>query len=317
MISRRHLRIKVMQDLYAYFCTDEKDIIKAEKELLSNIAKVEDLFLYQVLLLIEMNHYAWQLLEDAKTKFIPTEEEKYPITKFVNNAFIEQIAHNIEFNQMVTNKKINWTINPEIPRKIFLDFKTTEEYQKYLSAESSYSADKNIVMQIIKKNLFDNEVLLAFYEEMSIYWTDDIYLANIMMLHMLKTINKDFNEHSSFKALYHESEKNEKDDLEMARMLFLKTIIHHEEYEKMISDKTHNWELDRIAKIDILLMKMALCEILKMPTIPTKVTLNEYIDISKMYSTTKSCVFINGILDKIIGDLKNDDKIKKTGRGLM
>jgi len=317
MISRRHLRIKAMQYLYGYFMSENDNPIRGEKELLTSVAKVEDLFLYQVLLLVEINQYAWRLSEDASSKFFPDESEVEPIERFIDNRVVKQLAENAEFSSLVKERGVNWSAQPDIARKIFNDFRMTPEFKKIKDQPDTYAADKDFMLRFIKKNIFENENLQAFYEEINLYWSEDIDLANIMLMHLLKAMNINFNEISSFTALYHEPAEDEKEDLEMIRNIYRKTILNNKEYESIISAKTQNWEVDRIAQIDILIMKMALCEILEMPSIPVKVTLNEYIDISKMYSTPKSSIFINGVLDKMIEDLRKSNKIKKTGRGLI
>jgi transcription antitermination protein NusB len=306
-----------MQGLYSYFNSADDNINAGERELMKNIARVEELFLYQLSLLTEIHHVAYRLAEDSKLKHIPSKEEQNPNLRFIENKLLVQFSTNREFKKMVADTKVSWTSNPDLPRRIFSDFRAKGEYPKYLESPASYTADRAIIMHLAKKFLFENELLMNIYEEMSIFWVDDIDLANVMLFHVIKNIEENFNEDSSLKKLYHESDEDEKADLEMARDLFRKTIHNSQESERYIADKTKNWEVERIAQMDILLMKMALCEITEMPSIPVKVTLNEYIDISKMYSTPKSNVFINGVLDKIIADLKEHNKIHKTGRGLM
>lgn len=312
MLSRRHLRVKVLQALYAYFQSEKNDLLAGEKELNLSIEKVYDLYISQLLIFPELTHAASFQIEERKNKKLPTSEDLNPNYKFVNNLLIKKIEEDKTLASKVNQRKINWTGEKELIRKLFAKIQKSEVYENYMrNRENLFSEDKEFTAQIFKKFIADDELLLHFYEERSIYWMDDFELVNSMLLKSLKQTKED--EPIIILNLFNDEE----DDRKFMIELFRKTIINSKEYEDMISKKTKNWEVERIAAMDVLIMKMALAEVLNFSNIPVKVSLNEYIDISKRYSTPKSNVFINGVLDKIFNELKADNKIKKTGRGLM
>ncbi|MFN4234804.1 MAG: transcription antitermination factor NusB [Bacteroidia bacterium] len=312
MLSRRHLRVKVLQALYAFFQSEKNDLLAGEKELNLSIEKVYDLYISQLLILPELTHAAAIQIEERKNKKLPTQEDLNPNYKFVNNLLIKKIEEDKRIASIATQRKISWTGEKELIRKIFSAVQKSEWYKTYMQTrENNYQEDAEFTIQIFKKIISQDELLLHFYEERSIYWLDDFELVNSMLVKSLKQTKE--NEPLLILNLFNDEE----DDRKFMVDLFRKTVIHSKEYEEMISEKTKNWEVDRIAAMDILIMKMALAEVLNFSNIPIKVSLNEYIDISKRYSTPKSNVFVNGVLDKIFNELKAENKIVKTGRGLM
>lgn len=312
MLSRRHLRVKVLQALYAYFQSEKNDLYAGEKELMLSIEKLYDLYISQLLIFPELTHAASIQIEERKNKKLPTYEDLNPNYKFVNNLLIKKIEENKTLASKANQRKINWTGEKELFRKLLANIQKSGEYKSYMrNRENSFSEDKEFAAQIFKKFIVKDELLLHYYEERSIYWMDDFELVNSMLLKALKQTKED--EPIIILNLFND----EKDDRKFMIELFRKTIINSKEYEDMISEKTKNWEIERIAAMDILIMKMALAEVLNFSNIPVKVSLNEYIDISKRYSTPKSNVFVNGVLDKIFNELKSKNKIIKTGRGLM
>lgn len=314
MLNRRHLRIKVMQALYAFFQSENNDLRKGEKELLFSIEKIYDLYISILLIIPEIVDFAIRTQEEAKQKMLPTAEDLDPNTKFINNRFVKQLSKNSELYRKAENRKISWRNEPELIKKIFLLVKNSDEYFEYMkSSDSSYEEDKEFIIKIFKKYISEFELLYHYFEEKSIYWMDDFELVNSIIVKTIKTFTPGSNEHTPLMPLY----KDEEDDRNFAIELFRKTIIHNKEYETLIAEKTQNWEVERIAMMDVLLMKMAIAETLNFPSIPVKVTLNEFIEISKNYSTPKSKLFINGILDKLLADFKTGGKINKVGRGLM
>jgi len=314
MLNRRYLRIKVMQALYGFFQSDTRDLAKSERELFSGIDKVYDLYIYQLALLLELQHVANVALEDAKEKHRPTKEELDPNRKFVENKFILQLFENIHLKKEMNNRRINWNNEYELVRKVFNTIKASEIYDKYMnSGEQDYKTDKAFVIEMFKEFIADFELVNHLYEEKSLHWGDDIYLVNPMVVKTLESFSEDAAPDFHLMPLY----KDREDDMDFVRDLFRQTAIRNEENEKLIGDKTKNWEVERIALMDVLLMKMAITEVLHFSNIPVKVTLNEFIEISKMYSTPKSKIFINGILDKLIADFKRDNMLNKMGRGLM
>jgi N utilization substance protein B len=314
MLSRRHLRIKVMQALYGYFNASFDNIGAGEKEIMLSINRFYDLFLYQLLFISEIFETARKQSEDAKQKHLPTKEELNPNTRFINNPFLVALSESKILNDLYQKRNISWVGENEIARRAFSSFKNGKEFEKYLASENNnFEKDKEIVALLVKKYIVDFPPLMQYYEERSIFWVDDIDIVNMILIKIIRSSKVDIVDKSFTDLEWFIDDE----DREFAINLFRKTIMASDQYEKIIADKTHNWELERIAMMDILLMKMAVCELMEFPSIPVKVTLNEYIDLSKMYSTPKSSIFINGILDKLIADFKKNNQIHKSGRGLM
>jgi N utilization substance protein B len=314
MLNRRHLRIKVMQALYAFFQADNSDLAKAEKQLHASIDKVKELYVYILSLLPELADFASKSQDEAKLKRLPTEEDLNPNTKFAKNKLSAAIAANLAFQRAVNSYKISWSNEQELIKKIFLEIRASEIYSNYMSlGESNFVQDRDFMAKVVKTILEDFEPLNYFFEEKSILWTDDFDLAFSMVVKTIRQITEGQPEENFLLPLY----KDEADDKSFMIELFRKTILNNQNYEKLIGEKTQNWEIERIAMMDVLLMKMAIAEILNFSNIPTKVSLNEYIELSKNYSTPKSRIFVNGILDKLLADFKEKGELKKTGRGLM
>lgn len=315
MFNRRNLRIKVMQALYAFYRSENPNLKKCEKELLLSIEKTHDLYIYLFLLITEIANSAGQYAELSKTKHLPTQEDLNLNPKFIKNRFIKQLAENKELKRLIESKRLSWFGDLDIVKNIFLQIKSSDEYAAYLaSSDDSYNADREFIITIFKMHIANFSPLRQFLEQKSIFWAVDIDLVNHMVLKTIISDNSDSrSKNTSLLRQYRDTEE----DRDFVLPLFRKTILHEKEYEKLIGKKAKNWETERIAMIDILLMKMAMCEILEFPTIPVKVSLNEYIEIAKQYSTPRSNIFINGILDKLVAGFKKGKKIKKTGRGLV
>jgi N utilization substance protein B len=314
MLNRRHLRIKVLQALYAYFQSNEDNFRRTENELMQAVERIQDLYLYLLLTFSELKGFAENRMEESAKKIRPTEEDLNPNTKFVDNKIILLLEENKELRRLSEERKVNWVgdEHQEMFRKMFLIIKDSEIYFEYMNNESkTFEDDKAFILELFKVEIANSELLYNFFEEKSIHWIDDIDLACSMVLKTLKTVNE--GEMMELLPLY----KVDDDEQEFIRDLLRKTISMDKENEVLIDELTKNWELDRIAKMDVILMKMAITELQIFNNIPTKVTLNEYIEISKFYSTPKSNGFINGILDKAIDRLQAEKKIVKIGRGLM
>jgi N utilization substance protein B len=259
--------------------------------------------------------YAKKRIEENSRKFYPTEEDLNPNTRFVDNRVIRQLTENKSYNIYVDKYKISWVDEEEMIRKLFIEVRDSKYFREYMnSPECSYEDDKEILIKIVKKIISESDSLHFYYEEKNIYWADDFYTANYLVIKTIKGFDKRQNELTPLPTLF---KNNSDEDREFLINLFRKVILRSDEYFTMIEKKVKNWESDRLAVMDILLLKMALAELLEFPSIPIKVTLNEYIELSKMFSTPKSKVFINGILDKMISELKRNNEIKKTGRGLL
>jgi N utilization substance protein B len=312
MINRRFLRVKVMQALYSYFQSGNTDLPKAEKEMFQQIEKVYELYVYLLVLLTDIHHAANVAIEDNKNKRLPTKEDLSPNSKFINNPILVALNNSEQLKKEVSNRKVSWQNDRDMVRKIFSEIRNGEDYKAYMaSTEQSSKEDKKFLELMVRNHIADNQLLEFWLEEKNIYWTDDIFLV---LTTVLKTIEgAEENGKVTLAPLY----KDLEDDKLFARTLFTKCIAYNQEAEAMISAKTQNWEIERIAFLDVLLMKMALTEVLYLPNIPVKVSLNEYIEIAKQYSTPKSKIFINGILDKAVAELKENGKVQKTGRGLL
>jgi N utilization substance protein B len=314
MLNRRQLRIKVLQALYAYFQSGEENFEKAEKELLQAIERIYDLYIYLLLTFNEVRHVAEYRIEENKKKIRPKKEDLEPNLKFVENQFILALVQNNELRAISEKRKVNWIgdEHQEMFRKIFLQMKESETYISHMnSTETGFEPDKQFAMDLFKAEIANSELLYNFFEEKSIHWLDDIDLACSMALKTVKAAEE--NKEIGILPLY----KKDDDEKEFVLTLMRKTLSMNSINELLIDELTENWELDRIAKMDIILLKMAITELQLFSSIPTKVTLNEYIEIAKFYSTPKSNIFINGVLDKAVERLKKEKKIVKTGRGLI
>ncbi len=316
MLYRRHLRIKVLQSLYSWYTGGQSELPKAERELLEGIDKLYELFIYQLSFVLEVKKFAEERLEQNKKKFYPTEEDLNPNLKFVQNPVFKVLETNKSFHRLVASYKINWSDEEEMIRKFYAELRKTNFYKKYMSsATSSFDEDKKFMIQMTDQLLSEFESLRFFYEEKSIYFVDGYDLVLLLLIKFFETASPRFTEDTPMPGIYKEyKEKNE--DLDFVKVLFRKTILGDDESTEIIKSKTKNWEYDRIPLMDIILLKMAINELQEMETIPLKVTLNEYIELAKYFSTANSKVFVNGVLDKLIGEFKSEGKINKSGRGL-
>jgi len=313
MLNRRHLRIKVLQSLYAFYQSKDDEYVKFEKELFSSIDRIYDLYLYLLLTFSELKTQAERRIEDNKKKILPTEDDLNPNMKFVDNKVVALLESNEGLRRISETRKVNWLgdENQEMFRKMFLQIRESETYFEFMNNEGKeFEDDMAFAVALFKTEIANFPLLYNYFEERDIHWLDDIDLACSMVLKTIKSFTPEGK--NEIMPLY----KDEVDEKEFIQLLFRKTILMDEESEKLIDELTSNWELDRIAKMDIILMKMAIAEFQIFNNIPTKVTLNEYIEISKFYSTPKSNGFINGVLDKAIARLEKEGKIKKVGRGL-
>ncbi len=315
MLNRRHLRIKVLQILYAFYQSDDKDVLKAEKELLQSIERMYDLYIYLLLTLPELTRAASHKIEEKKKKLRPTLEDLNPNRKFVDNALIMSLSSNDQLRKLSEKRKVNWmgAENQEIFRKMFLHILGTETYFEHMeNGLEGDDEDKSFAVQLFKNEVVNSDYLHHFFEEKSIYWLDDIDLCCSMAMKAMKTWKKQDN-YFEILPLFKENDEEKT----FVTSLIKETLLKDEENNVLIAQLAANWELERIATMDIILLKMGITELQICNEIPTKVTLNEYIEISKFYSTPKSNTFINGILDKAIETLKKEGKIVKIGRGLL
>jgi len=308
-----------MQALYAHFQSDDNDLNQSEKGLVSAINSIYDLYIFLLSAILETGDFARNRMEEGRQKFLPTQEEINPNTRFIENQLLLQLDSNRDLRKNINRLKINWSDDQEIFRKIFTQLRDSEAYHKYMnSATSNYRDDKEVLMYLLGEVMLQNEAFISLFEEKNINWADDIDTAAMMVAKTIKKWEATFDEFRVLPPLI-VSPDEEGDDLirDFVIKLFRKTIFKSEVSASLISERAQNWELERIAVLDVILIKMAIVEFTEFPSIPVKVTINEYIEISKEYSTPKSRQFINGILDKLVADLKSEEKIKKSGRGLL
>lgn len=319
MLSRRHLRIKVMQALYAHHQTIDTPLMVSEKKLVTNIESIYDLYIYLISALLETADFARNLMEDARQKFLPTEAEVNPNTRFIENRVLRQLDTNRDVRKHIDRLKISWADEQDIFRRIFFTFRESEPYREYMAAPSiTYKQEKEILVQLLTENLLASDAFVSLFEEKNLYWADDMDTAVMMVLKTIKKWNAQMDEFQPLPPLIVTPDEEGEDLIsQFVLKLFRKSILHNSEFDQIIAERAQNWELERIAILDVILIKMALTEFIDFPSIPVKVTINEYIEISKEYSTPRSRQFINGLLDKIAVDFKAQDKIKKSGRGLL
>jgi len=313
MISRRLLRIKALMALYAFNRREDEDLAQAEKELMFSIGKSYDLYHYLLLLVLEVADIAEEKIDRALQKRIPTPEDLNPKRRFIDNRVIAQLRKNIEFKNYISSKKLSWVNNSHIPRLLYNKMLAWEGYEEYMSSEKdAYISDKKFITRLITEFFTNSEDLNSNLEEQSIYWNDDMEYISSMVEKTLKKFKAESGENSQLMPLF----KNAEDE-EFVKILFRKAILDSKKCSGLIDKNTTNWEVDRIALMDILVMQLAITEILEFPEIPVKVTLNEYIEIAKYYCTSKSSTFVNGILDNIVKEIRDKGLFNKFGRGLV
>lgn len=310
MLNRRFLRIKVMQVLYSFFQHENADIALFEKEVFKSLDKVYNLYIYVLALFTDLHHNALMVIDEHKNKRLPTEADLNPNLKFINNTLLVALAESPELKKEIERQKVSWQNNYDVVRKLYNEICASEDYKVYLASPATgVQEDKNLLINIIVNHFDEHDLLNHVFEEQNIHWADDTFLAFNSAIRTFELFD------GKFKLM--PLLKDAEDDKLFVSTLFKKTIQYKTQYEELIEAHTKNWELDRIANMDMLLMKMAIAEILHLKNVPVKVSLNEYIDISKEYSTPNSKTFVNGVLDKIILQLKRENKIEKTGRGLQ
>ncbi|TZF82557.1 transcription antitermination factor NusB [Pedobacter sp. BS3] len=314
MLNRRHLRVKVLQTLYAYHQSENKSVKAFEKSLLKNVDEVYEMYVWVLSLFIEVADYVVLDAEERANKFLPTEKDLNANTRLHTNKFIESLRNNPEYMDAVKKYKISWSFDPEVARSIVGILKTSPEYEAYLqNPADDMRAEKEIIKHIFKKIILKTPAIEQVFEEKFINWPVDKEVLQALIAKTFKNFTSDNPAENHLAELC----ANWSEDREFITALLSKCIAYDEQYQELISQKTKNWEADRIAMMDVLLMKLAITELLHFSSIPVKVTINEYIELSKEFSTPKSNSFINGILDKILADLKSAGKIHKFGRGLI
>ncbi|UII75139.1 transcription antitermination factor NusB [Flagellimonas sp. HMM57] len=315
MLTRRHIRVKVMQCIYALIQSKDDSLEKQEKFLKVSIENMYVLYLLMLSLLAELHRLAEKHAKHASTKYLATEEDTYPNRKkFVENKLLLQISNNESLKKELTGRKLNnWYLNEEYVKIIYKEVVASDIYKEYmLSEKSSYDADKIMVIELFKNVIAPNEKIYEYFEDDKLTWVDDIPIVNTYLVKRLRKANASVNETFFLPELLKDQQ-----DMQYANQLLTKTLLNDAKWEKEIEGKTPNWDNDRIAEIDSIILKMAICELLNFSSIPEKVTLNEYLEIAKEYSTPKSSIFINGVLDKLAKEYKSTGQLQKMGRGLQ
>ncbi len=318
MLYRRHLRIKALQSLYAFYSGGQEDIVSGEKQLLLSINKLYELFIYQLSFLHELKRFAENRIEENKKKFYPTEEDLNPNMKFVNNRVLTFLDINKDFLKKEELFKINWVDEDETVRKFYNKLFASDFFKLYMeSGHNNLDDDKKLIIKIIDRLMASDELLQSYYQEKSVYYVDGYDLVNILLIKFTDTFSKKSTEDSLLPTLLKTENDPVNSDLEFVRKLYRKVILNNDKYDAMIQPRTKNWEYDRIPMLDLILIKMALTEFEYMDEVPVKVSLNEYIELAKYFSITKSKTFVNGVLDKLIDELKAEGRINKLGRGMI
>ncbi|MDD4920923.1 MAG: transcription antitermination factor NusB [Bacteroidales bacterium] len=307
MINRVLIRIKVVQMVYAYYQSDTKDLAKAEKEFFHSIEKACDLYHYLLQLILAVTTYADQRIDAARNKYLPSEEEKNPNCRFIENAFVAQLAKNKSLESYLNNNKMSWVNDESFIKTIYEAILASDFYIEYMNApETNYQADQEIWRKIFKNILQKSEELTEVLEEQSVYWNDDLDIIITFVMKTIKRFKPESGKDQELLPMFKDDS-----DKKFASNLFCATIRNRERYRTLIDEAIRNWEIERLAMMDLLILQVALAEILDIDGVPVNVSLNEYIDIAKTYSTEKSGTFVNGTLDHIVTELRKENKLFK------
>jgi len=313
MLNRRQIRIKSMQIIFAYYSEEKPDMVKYEKILFESFNRFRDLYIALLLLPGEMQAKAIEKIEAGMNKKLPTHDDLHPNTKFVTNNLVRILANSKVLDKTSKEIHIRWRDNDDMLKLMFKSLIESEDYKEYMaSKERGFEHDREFLLRFLRRELINFELMHDWLEEIGIFWNDDLDLASSMALKTLKTV-KESDSDLELMPLW----KADDDEEEYTKQLFRRTLALGAESEKMVADNAPNWEADRIALMDMVILKMALAEAQTFESIPLKVTMNEYIELANYYSTPKSNVFINGLLETLFAKLQADGKITKIGRGLV
>lgn len=314
MLNRRHIRIKVMQSLFAFKGTESDDFKKDENFLFHSIDKMSDLYYAIMALFIELQKKANSKLEISQKKLLATEQDINPNRKFADNAVLEFISSNTMLKEVIAKRKLNfWDLDFEYVDVVYKAILDSDIYTAYMAQDgSNFKEDKDFMVAIFTEVIAPNDKLFDYFEDKQITWIDDIPVVNTAIVRLLNKLKLTKPETFLIPELF-----KDEDDKVFAKDLLLKTLLNTTKFADEIAKKTTNWDSERLASVDGVLLKMALCEFQKFSSIPFKVTMNEYLEIAKEYSTPKSSVFINGILDKVVKEYKEESIHQKIGRGLI
>lgn len=315
MLTRRHVRVKVMQSVYAITRSNDDSLEKQQKFLKFSIENTYSLYLLMLSLLKEIHALAKEQVKLSSNSYLANTTDNYPDKeKFINNRFLQLIADNSSFKEELERRKLdNWYLNDEYVKLLYKEIVQSDVYKVYMNKEgSSFDEDKQLILELYKNIIAPNDKIYEYFEDDKLTWIDDIPLVNTFILKLFKKVKPNVLESYFLPELV-----KDQDDIVFANRLLTKTLLNNEALVKEIQDKTPNWDKDRIADIDAILLKMAITELLHFPSIPERVTMNEYLELAKEYSTPKSSTFINGILDKLVKEYQKDGKLNKIGRGLL
>ena len=307
MINRILIRSKVIQIAYSYFLTKDKSVMEAEKELFFSFEKSYELYHLLLTLMVELTDTQAARVEAARMKFLATPEEKNPNMRFVNNRFIEQLRNCKDYKEYHEKKPVTWSNDPEFLRDFSERIVKSDLYKEYMEApEDSYENDCEFWKKALKTLICCDEELIELLEQKSLYWNDDLEIITTFVLKTIKQFGEENGEEQALLPMFKDD-----DDAEFAKLLFRNTLLHGEEYRNYIENFIRNWEIERVAFMDIVIMMVAMSEFYGFPSIPTRVTLNEYIELAKSYSTSKSGQFVNGVLNAIADNLKKEGALTK------
>ncbi len=317
MFNRRYLRVKTMQAVYEAFISEDLNIASGEKNLIQAIDNLKVLSAYQLAVLPQLIKVAEEKIEDSRNKMLPTKEDLNPNKKFSRNLVIQKIAQNQYYQKLVSDNKINFHDELDLFKQIYQRLLDWDLYKKYMENRfNSFEEDRSFIMSFYDAIYFQNDDLSSTIEEHNIHWLNDFYDASALTIKCIRQISEDSDDFNTLPGFEKDSDEYD-DDINFVRSLYRSTIKNSLEFEQMITPRLQNWDTDRVAYMDMILLKMAIAEFIDCPSVPIKVTINEYIELSKDYSTPKSKIFINGLLDKLANELKEAGKIKKVGRGLI
>lgn len=307
MINRILIRIKVLQILFACNQNHSRDLAAIENELLTSLKKAYDLYFYLLKLMVDITEWQKQRLDMAKNKYLPTEEELNPNLKLAQNQFIAQLSQNKTFSAYIQENTISWDNNRETIKHLRSAILKSDIYQEYIeSNDNSYEADKEFWRKALKNVICQDETFIEELENMCIYWNDDLDIIETFILKSIRRFEAEKGDEQELLPMFKSEE-----DKDYAVQLLRSTLLNEDKYNEDINKYLKNWDMERIADMDMVILRTAIAEILNFPTIPINVTMNEYIEIAKVYSTPKSGTFINGILDAMVKNLKAENKLLK------
>ena len=307
MINRNLIRIRIVQIVYSWYQNTNKDLRNAEKELMFGLQKSYDLYFYLLLLMVELTKAYENRVEAKRNKHLPSEEDLNPNTHLIHNKFILQLRENGQFNKQLSERPMIWDEDESFVKNLLDAILASDAYKAYADIVApTYDEDREFWRKAFKQFSYLNEELDNILEDECIYWNDDV---EIVQTFVLKTIKKFSEEKGATQPLLPMFKDDE--DRVFALKLLHDSIQNEKKYRNLIEKHTDKWDFDRIAFMDLIIMQVALAEIFTFESIPTSVSLNEYIEIAKSYSTPKSSTFINGILDAIVHEIKEENRIFK------